>query len=156
MAYSIEIEVEYDGKKSPKKTIDLSAKLQEIGINPSELEETYTASYNQNNLPDPKDGINQQSSWVSGGQIFNSQPIIYNNQTKIKQTSFNIIARFDGNEKMWNIDISVHIHDNSLNINDKRLVKRHIKGIHKIPDSKNIKINWWINCIQQIPVTSQK
>ena len=153
MTYLIEIEVEYDSGKSPKKSIDLSTKLQEIGIDPSQLEETYTASYTSN-TKDPKDGINQQHSWASGGQIFGSQPIFHNTQVKVKKTSFNIILRFDDKEKMWNIDLVVHIDEPNVNINDKRLAKRHINGIHKIPDSKNIKVNWWLNGAQQNSVTS--
>ena len=100
MTYLIEIEVEYDSGKSPKKSIDLSTKLQEIGIDPFQLEETYTASYIPNTTNDPKDGINQQYSWASGGQIFNSQPIVHNTQIKTKKTSFNIITRFDNKKNV--------------------------------------------------------
>ena len=111
MAYLIEIEVEYDSGISPRKGIDLYNNLQEIGINPSQLKKTYTASYAPNTTNDPKNGINQQYSWASGGQIFGSQPIIHNTQIKVKQTSFNIILRFDNKEKIWNIDLVVHIDD---------------------------------------------
>ncbi len=156
MTYLIEIEVEYDSGKSPRKSIDLSAKFQEIGIDPSQLEETYTASYIPNSTNDPKDGINQQYSWASGGQIFNPQPIVHNTQIKTKKTSFNIITRFDDKEKMWNIDLVVHIDDPNADISKKRLAKKHINGIHKIPDSKTIKVNWWLNGVQQNSVTSSK
>lgn len=75
MTYLIEIEVEHDSGKSPKKSIDLSSKLQEIGIDSSQIEETYTASYAPNTTNDPKDGINQQYSQANtnkeiGYQIF--------------------------------------------------------------------------------------
>ena len=131
MAYLIEIEVEHDSGKSPKESIDLASKLQELGINPSQLEETYTASYIPNTTHDPKEGINQQYSWASGGHIFRPQLVIHNNQVKTKKTSFNIIIRFDDKEKMWNIDLAVHIDDPNANINDKRLITKHINGIHK-------------------------
>src|SRR3989344_4177940 len=98
MVYLIEIEVDYDSGKSPRKSIDLSNKLQEIGIYPSQLEETYTASYVPSANNDPKEGINQQYSWASGGQIFGTQPIVHNTQIKVKKTSFNIILRFDDKE----------------------------------------------------------
>ena len=156
MTYLIEIEVEHDSGKSPKKSIDLSTKFQEIGIDPSQLQETYTASYIPNTTNDPKDGINQQYSWASGGQIFGSQPIVHNTQIKVKKTSFNIILRFDDKEKMWNIDLVVHIDNPNADISEKRLIKKHINGIHKIPDSKNIKVNWWLNGVQQNSVTSSK
>jgi len=55
----IEIEVEYDSGKSLKKSMHLHSKLQEVGIDPSQLEETYKASYISNTPNDPKIGINQ-------------------------------------------------------------------------------------------------
>jgi len=51
MVYLIEIEVDHDFGKSPRKSIDLSNELQKIGIDTSQLEETYTASY----VPSTKD-----------------------------------------------------------------------------------------------------
>jgi len=142
--FIIDIEVEYENFKTSKRTIDLSSKLAERNINPNDFIIPYLAAH-------PSTSISSTIP-VSGGFI---TPIAENinliDGTKINiPVSFNIRARFDARENLWNIDVYVDRHDYDLSEKERKLICKHEESIHKVRinnygNSKTIKIHWWLN-----------
>jgi len=131
--------------------IDLSEKLKERGISNTTPQKLYLA-----------DNINHFGA-ISGGQI--SPPQNVNKVDKTtgsieifnKPISVNIKIRYDRDEPpetRWNINVYVDIDDPSFSWQQKRLITKHPKRVHKIADSNYIRVEYWINGIEQTPIES--
>ena len=147
--YVIEIEVEYDGGKTPKKTIDFTEPLIQRNIDMTDPVLDYNVSSQIPGIP------------VSGGSIpINDQEVkLKDNTTIITPVSFNVRARYDLPEKLWNIDVYVDKHDFTIPEAERKLIVRREKHIHKekiIGDSENIKVNWSVNGIPQDSVVGKR
>ena len=149
--FVVGVQVFYENGNTPVRTFDLTEKMLDRGVNPLMLSVLYNAS-------SPTEFM-----LASGGRMASFLD-------DKEHTSFNIRARYDIQEVLWNVDIFVDCNKSlneglftttfsplclfSLSQRKKILIKHHEKKIHKykhqdLGNSNWIRIEWSLNGIRQ-------
>jgi hypothetical protein len=161
----IKLEIYNESGFVRKEEIDLTNKFQDRGIQLTFPIRSYSATDPNDWIIDPQQGENNQFNAVSGGQILPMQSVNrINKGTDVRQMfscepTVNVKIRYDASEpkeSRWNIDIYVDIDDPNLSWDERRLITKHPKHVHKVSDCKQIEVKSWIDGVAQEAIKSQR